>query len=254
MRRLRDLARLVMVGLLAYGIYWLWGASVWHWEGQVRISGNRLVSKQEILERLQVPENTPLYRLDPRWIASQVSDIPAVSRVAVRRWLFPARLEMNVIERQALVALLGPGNNRWMDQEGVVFTASPQIMKPRFGIKVWSDLAPGKRLPPGMQDRLFELMAAWPAKLDGRVDLRNPKDVYLAVDGWPVRFGELKDVPIKFEMLVKLKPVAEKYRDRLQYIDLRYPASPTFKLKSGAQVDVKKPPAPQASPSKAPPP
>ena len=250
MRRLKAFSRLAMAALLAYGIYWLWGSDVWHWQGQVRISGNRLVSKQQILERLQVPQATPLHQLDPRWIASQVADIPSVSRVAVRRWLFPARLEMNVLERQALVGLLGPGPNRWMDQEGVVFQASPKLMKPRFGIKVWSDLKPGERLHGGLQDRLFELVATWPAKMDGRVDMRNAQDVYASIDGWPVRLGELKEVPAKLDMFTKLKPVAEKYRDRLQYIDLRFPMSPTFKLKTGQQVNVTKPPA--ATPSKAP--
>ena len=47
MRRLRDLAGVVMAGFLAYGTYWLWGSPVWHWQGQMSVSGNRLVSLLE---------------------------------------------------------------------------------------------------------------------------------------------------------------------------------------------------------------
>lgn len=242
----------MMTGCLAYGIYWLWGSPVWHWHGHLKITGNRLVSKQEILDRLSVPQDTPLYRLNPQWIQGQLTGIPAISRVAVRRWLFPARIEMAVIERQALVPVTGGVGDRWLDQEGVVFSASPKLMKPRYGVQIHTRLAPGEKLPASVQGPLFELIAAWPGKTSGRVDLRNPKDVYANIDGWPVRLGEMSEVPTKFGMFTHLKPLAEKYRDRLEYINVRHPMAPTFKLKTGKEIDVKKDARPAPAASKAP--
>lgn len=229
-----------MAGCLAYGIYWLWGSPVWHWHGNLKITGNRLVSKQEILDRLSVPQNTPLYRLNPQWIQGQLTGVPAISRVAVRRWLFPARLEMIVIERQALVPVVGGANDRWMDQEGFVFSASPKLMKPRYAVKVHTGLQVGQQFPPEVRAPLFELIAAWPGKTDGRVDMRNPKDVFASIDGWPVRLGELDEISTKFGMFTHLKPLAEKYKDRLEYINVRHPMAPTFKLKTGKEINVKK--------------
>ena len=254
MRRLRDLARLVMAGFLAYGTYWLWGSPVWHWQGQMSVTGNRLVSKQEILTRLDVPQNTALYRLNPQWVADQLSGIPTISKVAVRRWLFPPRLELTVLERQPLVAVVAEGQSLWMDQEGVVFPASPKLVKPRFPIKVATTLKSGERLPPHVQSHLFELLATWPKGAGGRVDLRKTGDVYAMVDDWPLRLGAVTDVPTKFGMFAHLKPLAQKYKDRLQYIDLRYPTSPTFKLNSGDTIDANKPEkaASAATPSAAP--
>lgn len=240
LRRLRDLLQLVMAGFLAYGTYWLWGSEVWHWQGQMSVTGNRLVSKQEILNRLSVPTNTMLYRLNPQWVADQLTDIPTISKVAVRRWLFPARLELAILERQPLVGVLAEGESLWMDQEGVVFPASPKLVKAGFPVKVQTTLKSGERLPQEVQAHLFEILATWPKGAGGRVDLRKTNDVIAIVDDWPLRLGEVTDVPTKFGMFEHLKPLAQKYKNRLQYIDLRYPTSPTFKLQSGDTIDAGK--------------
>ena len=89
-----------MAACLAYGAYWLWASPVWRWNGQLHIVGNRLVSHAEILDRLHLQQGTPLYKLDPQRIAAQVTGIPAISQVAVHRWLFPARLELQVVLRE----------------------------------------------------------------------------------------------------------------------------------------------------------
>lgn len=248
LRRLKDLASLVMVGLLAYGTYWLWGSPVWHWQGQMSVTGNRLVSKQEILARLDVPQNTALYRLNPQWVAAQLKGMPTISKVAVRRWLFPPRLELTILERQPLVAV--EGGQLWMDQEGVVFPASPKLVKARFPVTVATTLKSGQQLAPQVQSHLFEILTTWPKGAGGRVDLRNTDDVYAVVDGWPLRLGTVTEVPTKFGMFAHLKPLAQKYKNRLQYIDLRFPASPTFKLQTGDTIDASKDePKPQAAPA-----
>jgi hypothetical protein len=125
----------------------------------------------------------------------------------------------------------------------------------RFPIMVHTSLEPGSHLPPKAQAHLFELLNAWPHEQGGRLDLRNPEDVYASIGGWPVRLGEVDEVQLKFTMLAQLEPLAAKYKDRLKYINLRFPASPTLVLKTGAEVkpgtETPKGPAspsPQASP------
>lgn len=251
-RQLRDWTRLAMAGCVAYGIYWLWASPVWRWQGQLHIVGNRLVSHSEILDRLHLRTDAPLYRLDPQRIAAQVTGIPAISQVAVHRWLFPARLELQVLERQALVAIVTPQQNLWFDQEGVVFEAPKASMQPRFPIQVWTNLVPGDRLPPEMQDPLFELLSTWPKGQSGRVDLRNLNDVYALIGGWNVRLGKLEDIPLKLGMLEHVQPLAGSYKDKLEYIDLRYPMSPALKLKAGDVIHPKAAaPKPSAVPASA---
>jgi hypothetical protein len=302
-RRLKGYARFLFACAMAYGLFRFWISPIWDWSGQMAVTGNRLVTRQEITDRLKIPHKTALYRLNPQYIATQLEQVPAVSRVAVRRWLFPARLELTIIERQALVEVAddqspgaddaptpsptpstasaaspvpapspttaGPmapapaaavegGLRRWIDQEGVVFAAPPRLMSARFGILVHTDLPPGSHLPPTVQNHLFELLNAWPHDQGGRLDLRDPKDVFASIGSWPVRLGEVDDVQLKFTTFQNLQPLATRYKDRLKYINLRFPNSPTLMLKTGAEI---KPgeggrsdasPAPNPSPTAAP--
>lgn len=293
-RRLKGYARFLLACVLAYGLYRFWTSPIWQWNGQMAISGNRLVTRQALLDRINVPPHTPLYALNPQHIAMQLEGIPAIGRVAVRRWLLPARLEVNVLERQALVEVVdehapqpsptpsgspspapsakpspaaspGPmatprpdtGTARWIDQEGVVFVAPRRLMTARFPIMVHTNLEPGSHLPPKVQTHLFDLLNAWPREQGGRLDLRNTDDVYASIGGWPVRLGEVDDVQLKFTMLAQLQPLAAKYKDRLKYINLRFPNSPTLVLKTGAEVkpgnEAVVSPSPGPSPKASPP-
>lgn len=292
LRRLNGYARFLLCLVLAYGLYRFWASPMWDWNGQMTISGNRLVTRQTLLDRLEIPKGTPLYRLNPQYIATQLEGVPAIARVAVRRWLFPARLELNVIERQALVEVAedrlpepgetvpgpspspsrapgakpSPGASarpstaltadstprRWIDQEGVVFSAPPRLMTARFGILVHTDLQPGSHLPQALQAHLFDLLNLWPKDEGGRLDLRNPSDVYANINGWPVRLGDVDDIQLKFAMFQHLEPLAAKYKDRLKYINLRFPDSPTLVLKTGTEIkpgDGSKAPTPTAAPA-----
>lgn len=245
-RRLKQLGALGMAIYLAYGLYCLWATPFWRWDGELRVVGNRLVSRQAILAKLDLPENTPLYRIDPQHIARQLAGVPAIARVGVRRWLFPARLELVVLERQALLGVEGPGGPYWMDQEGVVFAAPSGAVKPRFPIRVQSGLKPGGRLAAKDRDGLFALLMAWPKQASGRIDMRKAGDARVMVGGMAVRLGGLSDVPAKFAMLDQLRPLAKPYANRLEYIDLRFVESPSFKLKTGS-VQAKRPAAAPAS-------
>lgn len=251
LRRLYGLARLAAAAAMAWTIWWLWSGPFWRWDGQMTVSGNRLVGKQEILAKLYVPQRTPLYMLRPPELAAQLRAIPAVAQVAVRRWLFPARLEIMILERQALVRVAGPKGepvSRWIDQEGVVFAAPAAHMEARFPIRVHTELQPGDRLPAEVQTHLFELLNAWPKGAEGRLDLRKPRDVFASIAGMPVRLGEVSEIALKFAMFEHVRPEATKYKDRLKYINLRFPASPTFVLKTGDEIKLEKASRAKASP------
>jgi hypothetical protein len=300
-RRLNGYARFLFACAMAYGLFRFWISPIWDWNGQMAITGNRLVTRVEVTERLKIPRKTALYRLNPQYIAAQLSEVPAIGRVAVRRWLFPARLELTIIERQALVEIAddkapapddspahasspsppssspipspspttaGPmalapmtanekGLRRWIDQEGVVFAAPPRLMTARFGILVHTDLPPGSHLPPTVQNHLFELLNAWPHDQGGRLDLRDPKDVFASIGTWPVRLGEVDEVALKFTTFQQIQPLATRYKDRLRYINLRFPNSPTLVLKTGAEIKagdggkIDVTPSPTSSPTKA---
>ncbi|MEB3198729.1 MAG: FtsQ-type POTRA domain-containing protein [Candidatus Sericytochromatia bacterium] len=229
--------------LLGFAIWWLWFGGFWRWDGLMTVTGNRLVSKQDIFNRLYIPQNTPLFLLNPHSISQQLSRVPAIENVIVQRWLFPPRLEVTIVEREAWVRVEGPPGEtlaRWADREGVIFAAPVARISARFSTRVWLDMQPGDRIGKSLHQFLLDLLVAWPAKSSGRVDLRREKDVYAAIGGWPVRLGSPDQAALKIALFQELRPLAETYRTRLKYINLRFPKSPTFVLKSGDEVKVEK--------------
>jgi len=243
LRRLNTLKRRLLALLALCGLAFLWLGPFWRWDGLMTVSGNRLVSRQEIFSRLYIPQNRPLYLLNPRTISAQLAALPPVEQVVIQRWLFPPRLDVMIVEREAFVGVVAPAQelmSRWIDREGVVFQAPAARMTPRFLVQVWTELQPGEHIPSPLQKHLLELLSAWPAKQGGRIDLRNPGDILISLGNWPVRIGEPDEASLKLSLLGELIPLAEPYRGRLKYINLRFPLSPTFVLKTGDEVKVEK--------------
>lgn len=243
LRRWRSLQRKAVSLAALAAIAFLWLGPFWRWDGLMTVSGNRLVSRQEIFSRLYIPQNRPLYSLNPRTISAQLAALPPVEQVVIQRWLFPPRLDVMIVEREAFVGVMGSSQEimaRWIDREGVVFQAPTARMSPRFPVKLWTNLQPGERVPAPLQAHLLELLSAWPHKQPGRIDLRDPRNIILNVGNWPVRLGEPEEAALKLSLLEELIPLAEPYRERLKYINLRFPLNPTFVLKTGDEVKVEK--------------
>lgn len=236
-RRFWAMLHMASMALVVVAVIALWLSDVWAWEGELVVRGNRIVGKQELLAKLNLPPRRPLYLVNPIVVAEGLHQLPAVREVAVRRWLFPARLEINVLEREALVPVATPagGIPRWLDQDGVVFEAPRRLVKPTFTIVLHTGLQPGDRLPPKAVSGLFEALNAWPEE-GGVLDLRRLDDVGARLGGWNVRLGELGDTAVKLALFQHLKPLAAKYKPRLDYINLRFAKSPSFVLRNGDEV------------------
>lgn len=246
-RRARAFKRLAFLGLLAFTC-WFWTAGFWRFDGEVRVSGNRQVSVEQVSAIARAPVGEPLWRVDPGALESRLRTLPAVRDAVVRRWLFPARLEVRLAERRPLMRVAGTPDT-WIDEAGAVFRADPRTAEaPPTRVQIETALAPGRALPASAMEGILRLLAAWPdaqdGEIEGSLDARNPEDLRAVFAGWPVRFGAPRDLPAKIALLERLLPLAKPYRDRLEYIDLRFVASPALRLKPGAGLT---PPPPTAA-------
>ena len=294
-RRLQETWTLLASIVLAYAIYWLWSSPAWAWHGSLDVMGNRIVPREEILARLSLPPGMPLFRIDPAVIRRELTTEPAIAHVVVRRWLFPARLEVMVLERQPLAAIAGFGD-RWLDGEGTVFIAPKALVKPACGVRIATALEPGGHLPSKLMGGMITLLESWPkppagsirsdassrsldattrsqspqptetkgsaakppssarskapdekASDPGLVDVTRLSDVYAEMGGTRIRLGDLTEVPRKLGLVRHLMPLASKYGDRLEYIDVRFPKNPSLKLKSGEKLGAMDEPATDAA-------
>lgn len=231
-RRARAFRRLAFLWLAAFTC-WFWTAGFWRYEGETRVTGNRMVSAEAVAALARAPIGEPLWRIDPGAIESRLRTLPAVRDAVVRRWLFPARLEVQIAERRPLMRVFGT-RDHWIDEAGALFRADPRTHALPTPVQIETSLAPGRALPASVMAGVRLLLEAWPEDPKGRLDARNPADLRALWAGWPVRFGSAEDLQAKVALLNRVLPLAKPYRDRLEYIDLRFVESPALRLEPGA--------------------
>lgn len=208
------------IGLFA-ALIGIWVVPIWQYSGEITIKGNRWVSTDTIRAAINPPP-APMYRMDPSLLKEQVQTIPQIERVDIRRWLFPARLEVRVKERTPVARVAS--QSIFLDEEGVLFSAPIQPIPLTV------------LLPASYQGETPEAFRAffkeWPTKASGLLDLRQKDDIKVSLGGLTARFGAAEEIPAKFRAFFRLRPLAKRYGDALEYLDLRFPDSPTLKCKA----------------------
>jgi cell division protein FtsQ len=186
-RRLRA-ARPWLVGLGVLGALGVAAAVVYATPllgvAEVRVSGARLVSVEEVRSAARVAPGTPLARVDPGAVGRRVGGLPPVYRAKVtRKW--PRTLVVTVVERTPVAAV--PVGDRYaiVDREGVVFDSAAQrpAALPVLKLGTPGPDDPATRaaltvlaaLPPALRDRMTALVADAPARI--RLELTDGRQV-----------------------------------------------------------------------------
>lgn len=127
-RRVRWLRRLgvVLVGAALAGlVVWVFYGSSLLAVRDVTVTGNRLVTTEQVLAAAEVAEGTPLAVVDDRAVASRVGALPAVAGVRVeRKW--PTTLIVSITERSVRLVIARGDGFDWVDATGVVFHHAPE--------------------------------------------------------------------------------------------------------------------------------
>ncbi len=89
----------------------------------VEVSGNRIANTDDVRRLAEVPQGTPLARVDLDAVATRVAGLPAVKSVQVARG-WPNTINVRITERAPLFAIETPGGYWIADDEGVVFTSA----------------------------------------------------------------------------------------------------------------------------------
>lgn len=200
----------------------LWAMPQWTWHGDLKVIGAKRLMAATLADKLADRKGQPLYRIDPQEIRAQVLSNPAVSDAKVRRWLFPARLEVSIREREPLARLK---DGQVVDFEGVVF----KLPEGASGVKLELS-APLKdgRLEGEPLEALREL-ALYGGGLAGTVDMSKPGEWTGKLNGVDIRFGEGRAIAEKLHVFRHLLPLAITGSRAVEYVDLRSPESPVVK-------------------------
>ncbi|WP_328809625.1 cell division protein FtsQ/DivIB [Rhodococcus sp. NBC_00294] len=112
----------------------LWAVS------SVQVNGNAAVSREQVVQTLQVAEGTPLPRVDTDAAAARVAAIPKIASVRVQR-VYPSTVRVTVEERVPVVFFDAADGTHLMDAEAVDFAVEPPppgvvrmvVASPSFG-------------------------------------------------------------------------------------------------------------------------
>lgn len=194
-------AGLALVALLAVA-YLIWFSPALAAQ-TISVTGNKLLSKTDVVAAAQVVPGTPLARLDVDAIADRIAGLPAVAHVTVTRdW--PDQLSLAITERTAHLSIPAGGGYLVADESGVVFQAVKD--QPSGLVRVVAD--------PNDQAVLADVGAVFSALTDqqreqvNRLEAPSRDGIVLRLrDGAKVIWGSADESSFKSQVLAQLLPL-----------------------------------------------
>jgi cell division protein FtsQ len=129
----------------------------------IQITGNRGLTRDDVLYLLALPHDITLLQLDLPSMAARLTRHPYVKSVAIRR-RFPATLSITMQERVSYLVVASKWQRMVMDAEGVVirpFMPSIDQELPQFNWRRKRALTPGMRLQQEDAQRAVMLVQAY---------------------------------------------------------------------------------------------
>ena len=261
LKRIRMLLSFFMILGIGYLCYWSLKLPQWYINSEklakassdvLEIYGNVITPDYKIINMVrqtQLPY-TQIFRLDTSELEKNISQLTPIKKVYVRRYWFPARLIINVDERTP-VFLLSPNLQtepvQALTTDGIIIDHDYLPLKAHFkakklltyGVRNGYDEVWDKK----KVDELLKLVKAFEAYSNQEIqyiDLRNQKDVYIMLKEYLVRIGEINGTSLnRAKLIASILPEAQKYKEKVKYIDLSWDDSCYLRLK-GTKEDIKK--------------
>lgn len=201
----------------------------------VEIINNSIVKPQMIfalLKNTEVP-NVPIYMAKTEHIRKEIKKLPPVKEVYIRRYAFPARLQIILKERVPVITI-SPDLNI---QPVAAFSEDGVIMKKEFlpldkNIKTILVLSYGNKGDDYTKwnaakihqiEEMVNYIETYSKEKVEYVDMRNPFDVYVKIKTVNIRLGRLDESLYKrIERLPSILPQVKLVDSKVKYLDLRW--------------------------------
>jgi cell division protein FtsQ len=230
----QSLWRLLAVGSLAAGAFWLLLLPYWSLRDrtQVTVIGNRLLSVEQVRRLLPLSYPQALWKLPVQQLGNRLEAAAPIADARVTRQLFPPNLTVAVSERQPVAVAPTRQGAGFLDAQGVWI---PKSFYREAG-KDWK--------PPTLQvlgfnaayrpywQRMYPLLASSGVKVSA-VDWRNPQNLILQTELGTVHCGAYTpEFSQKLARLSQMRQLPARIPpNRLTYIDLTNPTAPTLAMK-----------------------
>ena len=252
MRRLKMLLRFLTIIALMFLCYKLIRMHQWYMSPHafdsaespyLEILNNKIVPDYYIIAALRKNEvpKVPIYMFNTDEIKNTIMQLEPVENVYIRRFWFPARLQI-IVQERVPVLTISPDENV---EPIAFFTKGGKLIGRDFlpldksfkTIKVLTYGTKGDDYRNWDKSRVdfIEKVAKTVKSVSKEpleyIDLRNPKDVYIQIKNLSIRLGELDDTCFKrIVRLPSIMPQIQTLDKKIKYIDLRWKDASYIKL------------------------
>lgn len=208
----------------------------------LEILNNRIVPSQKILSALrrnQVPREH-IFLVKTENLKKSITQLEPIQNVYIRRFWFPARLQIIVIERTPVVTITPS-----IDVPPIAFFSADGKLIGREYMPLADDYKTVLVITYGSGDdyrnwdiqkvtnfkNIAALVEAETGEAVEYIDYRDPKDVYVKIPTVNIRLGSINPkVFDKIQRLPSLLPQVKMINKKVKYIDLRWDSSNFIKL------------------------
>lgn len=211
----------------------------------LKIHNNLITPDYKVLSALrQVPiPNHPIYMINPKIFEEAVKTLEPVKNVVVKRYIFPARLSVYVIEREPIFTI-APVEDAppvaFFTNDGKLigrdYLPLPETMKT---YRILSYGNKGDDYDKWSKEKVLRLynLAQLVEKATEQellfLDMRNPNDIYIQIETVKIRIGELNTTLLeRVGRIAMLDEMTKDIDKPIEYIDLSWDGTPYIKLKN----------------------
>ena len=252
LRRTKVLLRFLTVFFLAYICFRLIRMNQWYMSADsfdsakspyLEIINNKIVPDYYILAALRKHEvpKVPIYMYNTDEIKSTIMELAPVKEVFIRRFWYPARLQI-IVQESTPILTIAPDEK----VEPIAFFTNTGKLIGRDFLPLDKSFKPVKILTYGTQgddyrhwdkqrinflEKLSKTIKSVSKEPIDFIDLRNPKDAYVQINGIKIRLGVLDETCFeRISRLPSIMPQVKTLDKKIKYIDLRWKNASYIKL------------------------
>lgn len=250
--RFRILIRLLTIALLILFGYFLVKSHQWYLNKDVfnsldnpslEILNNKIVPSYKILAALRRTDlpNVPIYRLETDEIKHNIMQLEPIEDVFIRRYWFPARLQIIVEERVPLLTIspeLKVAPIAFFARGGKLIGRDYMPLNKSF--KTYLVLSYGTRGDDyrawdndkvKLLERIGKAVEVSSGERVEYIDVRAPKDVYVKIKTVNIRLGKLDETVFdRIKRIPSILPQIKMLDKKIKYLDLRWKDANYIKL------------------------
>lgn len=208
----------------------------------LEIINNRIVPSHKVLSALRcnpVPSE-PIFMVKTEHLKESIMHLEPVQDVYIRRFWFPARLQIIIIERTPLLTISPEADVppiAFFSTDGKII--GREYMPLDSSYKTWLILTYGTKDDYRNWDeqkvRMFRSIAQTIEELSGEpveyIDYKNPDDVYVKIPTVKIRLGKIStNIMDRIARIPSLTPQVKMLNKKVRYIDLRWEKTSYIKL------------------------